>query len=108
MSAGIIGVYALVELVVDLSQGCALWHGNHVAAPGPLNLTLNASLLMGTLDAWGAIGGAKAIVGTKGGEALVLHTVSPDEHLGNRGGEIVIADLCWYPAKGLKCLLVAV
>jgi hypothetical protein len=40
--------------------------------------------------------------------ALVLHTVPANEHLGNCGGEIVVTDLLWYPAKGLKGLLVTV
>src|SRR3954452_440103 len=79
-----------------------------MVAAEPSALTLHATLLMGTLDAGVAVERVEAVVGPERHPAGRLGAVAAEQHPGDRGLEVVVADLVgWCPAQHLEGLLMA-
>ena len=91
--AGVIGVIGGLQQGVEFVDGVHHRHRHAVVAAKPPALAFNPALLVAALMAGLAIPGLEPVVGAKRDPAVVLLPGSPEEDLGDRAVEVVVADL---------------
>lgn len=97
------------EVVVQLSQGLDLGHGDGVVAAEPAPLTLDPTLFVGAFDTGTAVEHVEAVVRAEQHPPVRLDPGPAGQHPGDGGFQIVVADVDGRdPAQLLERVAVAV
>ncbi|STD12644.1 Uncharacterised protein [Dermatophilus congolensis] len=94
-AAGVVVDFPGADLVVEFVQGGDFGHGGEVVAAEPADLALDATFLVGAVDAWLAVERVEAVVGAEQHPAFVLvaQPVPAVDDLHHGRGEVVVADV---------------